>query len=229
MDDERAELLGCEGFEARNRRLRRGLVDEQRPRLVRDHELDLVAVHLLGHLEHLDALRGDAPDVGVLAQAEGVVRSGQRQRIGQWRDRSVRNVLVDDEAPIGERDELDLVTGQPGRLRARDGVPFALARDPVDADDLPERVAWVDRLPGERSERSCAKSSPPSLASCWWMGRSRRRKPKPNSAGLDQPVIPVAPAVHDVDDLGLRVAEDEEVVPDELELEDGFLGGQRAH
>ena len=53
-----------------------GLVDEQRPRLVGDHELDLVAVHVLGHLDHLDALRGDAPDVGVLAQPEGVVRSG---------------------------------------------------------------------------------------------------------------------------------------------------------
>ena len=54
------------------------VVDDQRPRLVGDHELDLVAFHVLGHLDHLDALRGDAPDVGVLPQPEGVIRSGQR-------------------------------------------------------------------------------------------------------------------------------------------------------
>src|SRR6266576_2508806 len=51
------------------------------------------------------------------------------------------------------------------------------------------------------------------------MGRSRLKKPKRPLVGLDQPVIPVAPPVHDVDDLGLGVAEDEEVVADELELD----------
>src|SRR4029453_15890156 len=49
----------------------------------------------------------------------------------------------------------------------------------------------------------------------------------PPLRGLDQPVIPVAPPVDDVDGLSLGVTEDEEVVADELELEHGFLGRHR--
>src|SRR5262245_11002460 len=82
---------------------------------------------------------------------------------------------------------------------------------------------------GESSVTSRAKSSPPSLASCWWIGRSRLKKPNSRLAGLDQPVIAVAPAVDDVDHLRPDISEDEEVVPDELELEHGFLGRHRRH
>src|SRR5512133_2079125 len=54
-DDERTELLAREGLEARNGGLRFLVVDDQRPRVVADHELDLGARHVLRHLDHLDA------------------------------------------------------------------------------------------------------------------------------------------------------------------------------
>src|ERR671925_818099 len=77
------------------------------------------------------------------------------------------------------------------------------------------------------SRGSAGSSMPPSSASCSWAGRSRLKKPMRRLLRLDEAVRAVAAPVDDVDVVGIRVAEDEEVVPDELELEHRLLGRHR--
>src|SRR5262245_15111855 len=108
-------------------------------------------------------------------------------------------------------------------------MPCMASRSFVSRLSIPLAFSSSSSASGPRASSSSrpSMSSPASAASCSWIGRSRRKKPTNGSAGLDQPVVPVPPPVDDVDDLRLGVAEDEEVVAHELELEHGLLGGHR--
>src|SRR5436190_5136498 len=82
----------------------------------------------------------------------------------------------------------------------------------------------VSIQPGGAGSWSGSSVRPPSSASRSWSGLLRRKSPKLRR--FDQAVPAVVAAVHDVDLVRLLVAEDEEVVADELELVDRLL---RAH
>src|SRR4029079_17341288 len=60
-------------------------------------------------------------------------------------------------------------------------------------------------------------------------GRSDPNESTTQLRGLDQSVVAVAAPVDDVDAVGLGVAEDEEVVADELELQNRLFGAHRSH
>src|SRR5947207_6505496 len=75
--------------------------------------------------------------------------------------------------------------------------------------------------------RAGASTRPPSSASRWCSGFERRNRLTRLALRLDQPVPAVATAVDDVHLSGLVAAEDEEVVPDELELQRRLLGAHR--
>src|SRR5947207_2627314 len=76
-----------------------------------------------------------------------------------------------------------------------------------------------------KSGRVDGSIRPPSSASRWWSGLRRKRLTL--RRGLDQAVAAVAAAVDDVDLPRLIVAEDEEVVSDQLELQHRLLGAHR--
>src|SRR5262249_42146185 len=76
--------------------------------------------------------------------------------------------------------------------------------------------------------RSQGGSSPgPSSPSASSRSCSGAFRNSPKLLRLDQPVVPVAAPVEDVDLARVRVAEDEEVVADQLQLEGSLLGRHR--
>ncbi len=122
------------------------VVDADRPLALVDDELDLVPGDVLRDLEDVHAHGRHAPDVRGLPEGERVVRRLDQvlEGVGQRRQRVVGQVVVGEDRPVRERDEVGLVAGQLGRLGARHGVPLADAGDAVDAGNLPDRMAGID-------------------------------------------------------------------------------------
>ena len=187
-EHERAELLRREVLETGDFRLALRAVDPDRALPVVDGEVDLVAVHVLGHLDDGDSQRARAPDVLLLAQGERMVRRVEQavERVGERSEGVVREVVVGVEGPVWQRDEVGLVSGQVRCDGGQDGVPLPGSGNPVDACDPPQRMLGVDRgqpgrlvdaareveatlpgellverlLPAEETQRYCGSISP---------------------------------------------------------------------
>ena len=126
VEDERAELLGREGFQARHFGLRFGSVDDDRERPVVDRHVHLIARNVLGDLDDLDPLGRNRPHVLFLAERVAVVRradlppsasaSGLRASSG----RSSSTISVpSSRATYSARRPADRVTGRSRRARVR--------------------------------------------------------------------------------------------------------------
>ena len=91
-------------------------------------------------------------------------RDRDLERIGERRQHTVGDVLVHDQRPVVQHDELELVAWHARRLGARDGIPLAWTRHSVDARDLLQRMVWVERT-GEvmRAAREVEPSLPGKL------------------------------------------------------------------
>jgi hypothetical protein len=104
-------------------------------------EVDLVSFGSEG--DDLDPAGGNRPDVVALADALRPVGHFDLRldRIGQGREVAFPLLLVDDQRPVGECDEPDLVTTDPRRLGGDDDVPPARTR----RRDLPRETLERDQ------------------------------------------------------------------------------------
>src|SRR6185503_11375117 len=112
--------------------------------------------------------------------------------------------------------EVDSVTHDALRVDGDHGVPLALPRHTVDPGLHP---------PERRRLRSGLRPEPSFAGEPLVKGLAAPEEA--HLGGFDQPVPAVVAAVDDVDLVRLLVPEDEEVVPDELELVDPLLRGYR--
>ena len=194
-------------------------VDDDCPLAAAHRDRERVALDLLRHLGDRDASRGDRPEAVLTPDCLGPVWGVDRplERVGQRLD--VEVVRLRDERAARERDEDRCLSVQVRRLDRRDGVPDLLPVHAVYLGLVPAkvRIPWrlLDQAAFPRELLVQRLLPPPERAHRWLL------------LGLDVPVPAVAAPVHD---LGLPrrfVPEDEEVVPDELELERCLLGRHR--
>src|SRR5712691_940581 len=110
-------------------------VDGQRPLAADDGQLDLLALDVLGQLDHLDPARRDRPQLRAAAHGLGAVRWLERERVGQ------RHLFrLAQQRPVGQDDELGAVAFRARSLGRGHFVPAARAGDAVDADLAPVRA-----------------------------------------------------------------------------------------
>ena len=202
-------------------------------------ELQLVLFGL-GKLAYADPARGDRPDAVLPLDRLGAVGRVQRHfdRLGQGRQRAVRHVFLDDERPVRQRGEVNLVDGAalPGRSRRR---PIRRARGTPWTPTSPSGAGFPNSSGGVVRKPSASPCMSPAsreggrsrLDLALARTRDRLARPTARAAGgrawkkphlvlrLDQTVRAGPAAVDDVGQAGFRVREDEEVVPDQFELD----------
>jgi hypothetical protein len=120
-------------------------VDREMPLPAADDELDLLPRGL--DLGYLDPAGRHGPEIAAAPNTFCAIRRVDRffDRLGKRPQGVVRFLLVDEEIPVRESDEVHLVALEPARLGRGDRVPQAGPRDAVDSDRAPVR-ARVDRL-----------------------------------------------------------------------------------
>jgi hypothetical protein len=95
------------------------------------------------------SVRGNSPELVRLSNCTGAVGRCELtlDRVGEWRQRHVALLFIDEHGSIREDVEGELVAVNLGRVHRRNRVPFALARDPMHAalayapDDGPRILA----------------------------------------------------------------------------------------
>ena len=178
-----------------------------------------------GELEHLDPARGHRPDLAVAADGLGAVGRPRARRSSASASGARSLALVVDRSASrpGARRTRTSSPSTPAPRPSRPRPTRAGARTPWIARDAPAPAVRRDRLGNPLGRRSSVRPraraagaalSPagrvPTSSAAARSGRSRRPA-----------------AVDDVHVARFGVAEDEEVVADELELEHGLLGAHR--
>ena len=118
---------------ARPARRRPGFRRGKRQRLAVPAQLEIVTVGIRIELEDLDRRPTDGPDL-VAPHCHGT--EGRAERACQAGGQSLgvgREPLLDHQPPVGQSDELHLVTGHPRCIDRGNCVPLALAGEPRDA------------------------------------------------------------------------------------------------